>query len=77
MPTMKSMASSRTEHHDETRETLATTTLILLCVLATAVIAATLFQHALHITADALRILERLVLAIVALAAMIARWYFR
>jgi hypothetical protein len=75
--TMKSMASSRAQRHDETRETLATTTLVLLCVFAAAVVAATLFQHALHITADALRILERLFVAIVALAALIARWYFR
>ena len=71
------MASRMTERREATREGLATTILALLCFLVATLVTAAVFQRALHLPIEAVRLLERMFLAVLGLAALVARWYFR
>lgn len=70
------MVNPVTERREVTREMLARTILGLLCVIAAAIVALIVFRRALAITSASIAMMERLFLGVLALAALITRFYF-
>ena len=70
------MANPVTERREMTRELLARTVVLLLCVIAAAIIALVVFRRALAIPSGSIEVVERLFLGVLGLAALITRFYF-